>query len=251
MRFRTRISHISLRAHVKAGFNVAVDMLTRSSMENDFAPDASVYEAARDEETGGRQLEQLAFEIVNEQALATQTTKARELTARGVRRVFVLIVKHRKMLEWSRETDAWSATPLETIDDACFVRPLDVSALVNAVDADESVLRALVAKGHPVLDAVREAGREEGREAGREEGREAGREEGREAGREEGLRTAIADLCETLAIDLSPARAQFIAEARNAGARGTAATPQTRSRLAIAGTAAPAIRLMGLPLEAA
>lgn len=65
-----------LRAHVKPGFNVAVDMLTRSGLENDFAPDASVYEAERDAETGGRQLEQLAFEIVSEQALATQTTKA-------------------------------------------------------------------------------------------------------------------------------------------------------------------------------
>src|ERR1700710_3073188 len=55
-----------LRALVRAGFNVAVDMLTRTSKENDFAPDASVYEAARDE-AGGRKLEQLAFVIVNEQ----------------------------------------------------------------------------------------------------------------------------------------------------------------------------------------
>jgi Uma2 family endonuclease len=120
-----------LRAHVKPEFKVAVDMLTRTSTENDFAPDASVYEAARDEETGGRKLEQLAFEIVNEQALSTQTTKARELTKRGVRRVFVLVVKKKRFLEWSRETDAWAATPLETIDDPCFVRPLPVNAVVK------------------------------------------------------------------------------------------------------------------------
>lgn len=55
-------------------------MLTRSRLESDFAPDASVYEAERDAETGGRRLEQLAFEIVNEQALGTQTTKARALS---------------------------------------------------------------------------------------------------------------------------------------------------------------------------
>lgn len=196
-----------LRAHVKPGFNVAVDMLTRTSLENDFAPDASVYEAER-EADGGRKLEQLAFEIVNEQALAIQTTKARELTARGVRRVFAFVVKNRRLLEWSRETDAWAATPIETIDDPCFVRPLPVGALASAVDADTAVLRALAERGHPVIDEIR-------RES-REEGREEGREKGREEGREEALRLAVIDLCELFGIELDPARRQALEDARGA-----------------------------------
>src|SRR5690606_9631235 len=48
-----------LHAHVAEGYLVAVDMLTRTSEESDFASDASVYPAARDPKTGGRQLEEL------------------------------------------------------------------------------------------------------------------------------------------------------------------------------------------------
>ncbi len=59
----TRLAAL-LEAHVHEGWLVALDMLTRASQREDFAPDASVYPAARDPETGGRQLEQLAFEIV-------------------------------------------------------------------------------------------------------------------------------------------------------------------------------------------
>jgi Uma2 family endonuclease len=168
-----------LRAHVKPGFNVAIDMLTRTSKTDDFAPDASVYEAARDPETGARQLEQLAFEIVSEQPLSVQTTKARELVRRGVRRIFCLVVKQGKLIEWSAPTDGWSATPLGAIDDPCFVQPLPALALLQAATADGAVLRALRMKGHPEFDAVREEGREQG------------------------LRVGILDLCETLDIPLS------------------------------------------------
>jgi Uma2 family endonuclease len=168
-----------LRAHVKAGFNVAIDMLTRTSETNDFAPDASVYEAARDPETGARQLEQLAFEVVSEQPLSVQTNKARELIRRGVRRIFCLVIKQRKLLEWSRETDGWSAAPLAEIDDPCFVRPLPALALLRGATTDGAVLRALRAKGHPEFEEVREEGREEA------------------------LRVGIVDLCEALGLTLS------------------------------------------------
>jgi len=184
------------------------DMLTRSDLENDFAPDASVYEAERDTETGGRRLEQLAFGIVNEQALATQTTKARALTARGVRRVFVLVVKHRKLLEWSHETDAWAATPLDAIDDPVFVLPVHAAALVSALAADEAVLRALKSKGHPVLDEIREEGRQDGLEQGRERGLEQGLEQG--------LRLAILDLCEALGIRVTDEQRGMLASASRA-----------------------------------
>ena len=45
-----------LRAHVLQGYRVAVDMLTRTSKESDFAPDASIYFEQRDPSTGGRTL---------------------------------------------------------------------------------------------------------------------------------------------------------------------------------------------------
>jgi hypothetical protein len=57
----TRHSKLSalLEAHVADDFDVASDMLTRTSELEDFAPDASVFPRARNPETGGRQLEQL------------------------------------------------------------------------------------------------------------------------------------------------------------------------------------------------
>ncbi len=47
-----------VRAHRAEGYAVAVDMLTRTSRTDDIAPDVSVYPAARDPRTGGRQLEE-------------------------------------------------------------------------------------------------------------------------------------------------------------------------------------------------
>src|SRR5215470_13621320 len=49
--------------HVRPAFNVASDMLTRTSKIDNYAPDVSVYPRARDPETGGRQIEHLAFEV--------------------------------------------------------------------------------------------------------------------------------------------------------------------------------------------
>lgn len=65
-------------------------MLTRTSRQSDFAPDASVFPEERDPVTGGRKLEELAFEVASTQRLANATRKARGLAARGVRRVFCL-----------------------------------------------------------------------------------------------------------------------------------------------------------------
>ena len=45
-------------------------MLTRTSEKGDMAPDASVHPAAPDPRTGGRQLEDLAFEVVSTERLS-------------------------------------------------------------------------------------------------------------------------------------------------------------------------------------
>src|SRR5687767_7504511 len=65
-----------LEAFVAPGYDVASDMLTRTSLLGDMAPDASIYPVAPDPETGGRQLEELAFEVVATERIGTCGTKA-------------------------------------------------------------------------------------------------------------------------------------------------------------------------------
>ncbi len=148
-----------LAAHVVAAYRVAVDMLTRTSEKNDMAPDASVFPAARDDETGGRRLEELAFEVVSTEKLSHAAKKARALVERGVRRVFAVDVERRRVLEWSRRTRAWEILPPEgAIEDPTLVLPLPLHALAEAVQADDAVARALLAKKNPVIeDALRSA----------------------------------------------------------------------------------------------
>jgi putative restriction endonuclease len=216
-----------LEAHVAKGYVAAVDLLTRTDEATDFAPDASIYPVALDRRTGGRRLEELAFELSDKQALSVATKKARELARRGVRRVFCLRVGAGRLLEWSRATDGWQ--PLAngaSVDDRCLVRPLAVRALVDAAAGDASVVAALRARRVPALEALlreEEAkgraegeargrvegeakGRAEGEARGRVEGEARGRAEGEAKGRAEGLHVAIADLCELLGIALGPKR---------------------------------------------
>lgn len=183
-----------LGAHVAEGFRGAVDMLTRTSRDSDFAPDASVFPAEREPRTGGRRLEELAFEIVSEQAIGVPTDKARELARRGVRRIYCVVLKKQRVLEWSRETDGWQMLASDAvIDDRCLARPLPVRALLDAAEADRAVVAALHARG--LLAEIERTSREVGREEGREEGRAAG------------LRIAVRALCSVLSIELAGERA--------------------------------------------
>jgi Uma2 family endonuclease len=74
-----------IEAHTGPAFEAACDLLTRTSRTDDVAPDISIYADAPDPVTGGRQLEQLAFEVVSTQSLADAGRKAAKLAARGVR----------------------------------------------------------------------------------------------------------------------------------------------------------------------
>lgn len=153
-----------------AGYEGAVDMLTRIDRKNDLAPDVSVFPTERDA-GGGRKLEEISFEVCDSEDEAHVTAKARKFSARGVRRVFRVRVDTRSVAEWSPSKDGWE--PLgegAEIRDRCFVVPLPVRALVDRVLADDTVAKALVARRHPVIEAVRSEGREEGRRAGRDEG---------------------------------------------------------------------------------
>jgi len=83
-------------------------MLTRTSETTDLAPDVSVFPRARDPVTGGRQIEQLAFEVVSTESLGHAGRKAAKLLARGVRRVFAIDVERTRALEWSASLGTWS-----------------------------------------------------------------------------------------------------------------------------------------------
>lgn len=145
-----------LRAHRSVGREVAVDMLTRTTARDDSAPDASVYPSARDPVTGGRQLEELAFEVLATERLGHAGTKAAKLTARGVRRVFAIDVAKQRAFEWSRELGTWEMLAASArLEDAALAVSLPVAALVDAAAADDATVRAYRAKRHPEFLAER------------------------------------------------------------------------------------------------
>jgi Uma2 family endonuclease len=212
-----------LEAHAGDAFNVACDMLTRTSETTNIAPDASVYPMARDPATGGRQLELLAFEIVSTQSLSDAADKARRLADRGVRRVFGIDVPHQRVFEWSGTAGDWQLmADASAIDDEVFVLPLPVAALVKAAKADDAMAAALLAKGNPVLVAAQDGAREEGLQRGREEGLQRGREEGLQRGREEGLQRARHE-----SVEAARRRLLVVADAR-----GQRPTPAQLERIA-------------------
>lgn len=163
---------VLLHAHRADGYSVACDMLTRTSRIDDFAPDASVYPTARNPRTGGRQLEELAFEVVSTQSLGDAGHKASKLVARGVRRVFAIDVERMRALEWSHRLDTWAMLDHEgVIEDRALAIPIPVASLVEAlVDDDDVIVRAYRRKRHAQFIAERAEGRAEGVAQGKVEG---------------------------------------------------------------------------------
>lgn len=152
-----------LEAYVNLEFDVAVDMLTRTSTTNDFAPDASVFPRERDPQTGTRQIEQLAFEIVSTERLAHAGEKARKLLARGVRRVFAIDVERKRALEWATRLDSWQMLASNAaIEDAVFALPVPIEALVSASHTDDAIAAALIAKGNAVINGLVTGSRNDG-----------------------------------------------------------------------------------------
>lgn len=146
---------VLIAAHVHPDFKVAIDMLTRTSKIDDIAPDVSVFPRRPDPVTGGRSLEQLAFEIVSTQAMSYAATKAKKLADRGVRRVFAIDLARVRLVEWSRELDNWKVLDVRgQIEDAALAVPLPVASLLEVASTDDEVARALIAKGNPVIEAA-------------------------------------------------------------------------------------------------
>jgi hypothetical protein len=89
-----------------------------------------------------------------------------------VRRVFCVLVKPRRVLEWSRATDGWATVPeASTIDDPCLVRPLPVAALLDAAVADNEMAEALLVKRPPAIRRALRESNEKGVKKGVKKGR--------------------------------------------------------------------------------
>lgn len=141
-----------LRAYVAPGCRSASDLLTRHDEESDFATDTCIFREGIDPETGGRYLEELAFEVVAEQNQANVREKAVRMHRRGVRRIFAIFLKGETVCEWSGESGDWRPLAADyRIEDPCLVAPLAVAALLDAAAADRAVVEALLAKGNPAL----------------------------------------------------------------------------------------------------
>ncbi len=159
---QSRLDYV-LNGHVRPGFVVSAELLTRVGQKSDFATDVCIRRDGIDPKTGKRYLEELAFEVVSEQSLTDITHKAEDLLERGVRRVFALFVKSGDVKEWK---GAWALIDRE-IADAFLARPLPVQALADAAAADNAVVQALDAKGNPAIVQIRQQGHKAGLDEGR------------------------------------------------------------------------------------
>lgn len=169
------------------GYVGATDLLTRTGERSQFATDTCIRREGIDPATGTRYLEELAFEIVNEQSLRDITKRAGLLSARGVRRVIAIFVKLGEVREWSTERNDWiTLDPSGTFEDRTIVEPIPVRALLDRAAANRAVVRGLYAKNEPAILEIKEEGREEGRA--------------------EMARTAIEGLCEVLEIPFDAER---------------------------------------------
>jgi Uma2 family endonuclease len=183
----SKISSI-LEAYAATGYDVAVDMLTRTSEKGDMAPDASVFPRARDPRTGGRQLEELAFEVLSSERLTHAAKKAHALSERGVRRVFAIDVEKRRALVWSAAQKVWDVLPSDSaIEDRALALPLPIRALVEAAKSDDAVAQALITKKNPVITSALQRASQAGKLEGKLEGQIEGHLEGQIEGKIEAL----------------------------------------------------------------
>ncbi|MBK9261448.1 MAG: hypothetical protein IPM54_16785 [Polyangiaceae bacterium] len=179
-----------LAAHVLRAYVVATELLTRSSVESDFATDVCIRKRGIDPETGSRYLEELSFEIVNEQSMSDVTGKAKNLARRGVRRIFAIFVKTGEIREWSKASGEFVRLDMNAMfDDPVFVRPIAVKALVDSTlaEAENEVAKALIAKKNPEIVKLQHEAEQQGYGQGHKKGLDEGHKKGLDEGHKKGL----------------------------------------------------------------
>ncbi len=163
-----------LRAHLAPGYRVATDLLTRHDRKNDFASDSAVVRDGTDPSTGSRYREELAFEIVSKQSRA-KVTRNPTMLKRGVDRVFAVFVKTGVVAEWMPDEEIkakgrWVELAADAkITHPSLAEPMPVGAILDAASADDTVARALDAKGNPVIHKIRAEEKTEGKIEGKAE----------------------------------------------------------------------------------
>jgi Uma2 family endonuclease len=247
-----------LETHAFAEFEVGCDQLTRTSEVDDVAPDASVYLSAPDPGTGGRQLEQLAFEVVSTESLGHAGSKAAKLTTRGVRRVFAIDIERSRVLEWSAELGTWRGLDAAGhIEDAALELALPIEAMLHAARADDALAHALVARRNPVIEAVRAedraAGKAEGVQEGFQEGFLRGKaeavQEGFLRGKAEGVQEGFLRGKAEAVLAVLAARNAAVGEAQRVRILGERDPAQLDRWLAEAATCAEVAELFTIPRD--
>lgn len=163
---RVKVSAL-ITVHVASDFKGALNLLTRTSETSDVAPNISVLPIARDPETGGRQIERLAFDVGRTASLEHSARKAAKLTARGVHRVFAIDVERDCVLEWSGALGDWTHLAIDAeISDRSLAVPLRVDTLVPCDSVQDAMARALIARRNRVIEAAKAEARALGRAQG-------------------------------------------------------------------------------------
>ncbi len=141
-------------AVVRKEYETAIDMLTRTSLVSDFAPDVSIFPRARDAQQH-RQMTEVAIEIADSQTRNDARWKAEKLIERGCRRVFLLDVDKSVLCEYDHTTDNWRELPPDAlIEDRAFATPILASNLLDKIMNDALILNALRAKNSAALAEI-------------------------------------------------------------------------------------------------
>lgn len=212
---QTRLDQV-IESNVAPGYQAASDLLTRYAVDSDFASDTCIYRTGIDPHTGGRHLEELAFEIVASQGLRDVTEKAAHMHARGVRRIFAVFVKKPRVAEWSAERRTWrTLDPASRIEDPCLVKPIAVTALLDAAAAERAAFEGLVARGGPAVKEWESATWSAGNSEGRMEGKAEGLAEGKVEGTVEATAAAVLKILKARGLAVSAAERAKILRCRD------------------------------------
>jgi len=183
-----------LLPHVKDKLISSSDLLTHVTHGSDFATDASIRKEGTDPATGGRYLEELSFEIINEQSDAKARAKVEDLAFRGVRRIFAVFAKKREVCEWSKTKHEFVKLDIDGfIEDPTLIRPISVRALLDRTHAEIEVAKALIKKNNPEIAKLKQQTLDEGHKKGLDEGHKKGLDEGDLRGRRAMLRELLTD----------------------------------------------------------
>jgi hypothetical protein len=164
-----------LEPHIHPAWEGATELLTRVSQGSDFATDVCIVQKGTDPATGQRFLEEVSFEIINEQSMRDIRDKAEDLTRRGVRRIFAVFVKTGKVGEWSaKHGDFVTLAEDDVIEDRCFIKPIPVRALLDQRLARAEAVRAYDRAKEPAMLEIKAKAERNGERRGERRGRAQG-----------------------------------------------------------------------------